>query len=251
MIISGLSQVIKCWKRNQGGEKCQNVVIMRQLLNKLLSPLLQLSPTCLIRLSADSSLLLLSRLSCPDSDSVWRVTRPEGWERKGDIFYLFCFPGLGCTSAKRAHQHISLLWSDWREETGGPGRGARCWARLAPQLFRYQLFPQPRDESGGNKRSGYLRPVNQEPGTSDWMTLQGSAALCCWHCEALLLTGGWRQIHPLTSPVSGRLSEWNIGHVWNCCRLKHRKNITHEWLLLRAHNVLGIKSGFYWRRHKR
>lgn len=90
---------------------------MRQLLNKLLSPLLQLSPTCLIWLSADSSLLLLSRLSCPDSDSVWSVTRPEGWERKVTSFIFSAFLGL---TARRWNVCISTFHCF--DPTGGKGR---------------------------------------------------------------------------------------------------------------------------------
>lgn len=136
---------------------------MRQLLNKLLSPRLQLSPTCLIRLSADSSLLLLSRLSCPDSDSVGSVTRLEGWERKGDIFYLFCFPGLGCTSVKlvQTAHFTPLIRLEGRR--AGPGHEV-LGASGATVVPSPQLFLQPEDESGGNKRSRYLRPMNQEPG---------------------------------------------------------------------------------------
>lgn len=168
---------------------------MRQLLNKLLSPRLQLSPTCLIRLSADSSLLLLSRLSCPDSDSVGSVTRPEGWERKGDIFYLFCFPGLGCTLVKLVHQHISPLWSDWRE--GGPGLATRCSARLAPQLFRHHSYSLSLKMKVVETKE-VVTPDQwiKSPATSDWMTFQGSAALCCWHYEASCLLEDERGFTP-------------------------------------------------------
>lgn len=171
---------------------------MRQLLNKQLSPLLQLSPTCLIRLSADSSLLLLSRLSCPDSDSVGSVTRPACWERKGDIFYLFCFPGLGCTSVKLVHQHISPLWSDWRK--GGTGLATRRSARLAPQLFRHHSYSfSPKMKVVETKEVVTSDQWIKSPATSDWMTFQGSAALHCWHYEASCLLEderGFTRSHP-------------------------------------------------------
>lgn len=105
---------------------------MRQLLNKLLSPLLQLSPTCLIRLSADSSLLLLSRLSCPDSDSVWSATRPEGWGRKVTSFIFSAFLG---SAARRRNVCISTFRCF--DPTGGKGRRDRQGHEVAWRVWRH------------------------------------------------------------------------------------------------------------------
>lgn len=73
------------------------LLLMKQLLNQAVSQLLQLSlrwwgQTGLIWPSADSSLLLLSRLSCPDSDSLGSVTRP-GEKKKVTSFIFSAFLG--------------------------------------------------------------------------------------------------------------------------------------------------------------
>ena len=71
---------------------------------------------CLIWLCADSSLLLLSRLSCPEL-----VQRPRQKKKKKKSVIIFslevllCFPGLAW-STTGLHQHISLFWSFWRKK---------------------------------------------------------------------------------------------------------------------------------------
>lgn len=170
---------------------------MRQLLNKLLSPRLQLSPTCLIRLSADSSLLLLSRLSCPDSDCRQRdQTRGLGEKRWHLLSFLLSWARLHVGETRTSAHFAPLIRLEGRRAGAGHEVLGASGATVVPSP---QLFLQPEYESGGNKRSGYLRPMNQEPGDiwlDDVSGLSGSLLLTLW---SLLLTGGWTRIHSLTS----------------------------------------------------
>lgn len=168
-------------------------------MNKPQSPLVQLSPTCLIQLSADSSLLLLSRLSCPDSDSVWSGTRPEGWERKVTSFIFSAFLGL---TARRWNVCISTFRCF--DPTGGKGRARRAGARGARRVWRHSCSVTSYSFSLKMKVVETKEVVTSDqwiksPATSDWMTFQGSAALWCWHCEASCLLEderGFTRSHP-------------------------------------------------------
>lgn len=171
---------------------------MRQLLNKLLSPRLQLSPTCLIRLSADSSLLLLSRLSCPDSDCRQRgQTRGLGEKRWHLLSFLLSWARLHVGETCASAHFAPLIRLEGRR--AGPGHEV-LGASGATVVPSPQLFLQPEDESGGKKKEVVTSDQwIKSPATSDWMTFQGSAALCCWHYEASCLLEderGFTRSHP-------------------------------------------------------
>lgn len=179
---------------------------MKQLLNQPVSLLLQLSlqwwgQTGLIWPSADSSLLLLSRSSCPDSDSLGSVTRPEE-KKKKERWHLLSFLlswarlNVGETGAS-AHFTPLILLKGRRA-----GWSADYFTYLVPQLNRdhnHSFFRK----MWWKQKAVVLGWLNLEPGDSwlDGVSGLGSALLSI--PPSRLLPRRRRSIQSLTFQEAG------------------------------------------------